>query len=57
MTEREKPRLLYVITDSGVGGSENVLNSLLVNHNKAVFDVAGIVVLKGIREMCIRDSL
>ena len=43
--------LLYVITDSGVGGSEKVLLTLLKNLNRELVRPVGVLVLKGKREM------
>lgn len=44
-------KILYVITDSGVGGSEKVLTSLLNGLDKEKFALVGVVVLKTQREM------
>jgi glycosyltransferase involved in cell wall biosynthesis len=44
-------RILYVITDSGIGGSEKVLLSLLEQKDPAAYLPCGVLVLKNRREM------
>ena len=46
-----KTRILYVITDSGTGGSENVLTQVYKNIDREKYEPCGIVVLKNKREM------
>lgn len=47
----ETIRILYVITDSGVGGSEQILSSILSLVDKNEFHPVKVVVLKKIREV------
>jgi len=47
-------RVVYVITDSGIGGSEKALLSVLEGIDRKRFDPAAVVVLKGRREMAER---
>ncbi len=44
-------RVLFVITDSGVGGTEKVLTELLDRLNPNKFLICGVLVLKGRRDM------
>lgn len=44
-------RVAFVITDSGIGGTEKVLLTLLRRMDRARFTPAGVVVLKTFREM------
>src|SRR4051812_5278425 len=48
------PRVLFVITDSGVGGTEKVLDVLLRNLDRKRVHPCGVVILKGKREMAAR---
>lgn len=47
---RVKSRILYIITDSGIGGSEKVVTELVTNISDSDFELIGIVVLKNKRE-------
>ncbi len=47
-------RILFVITDSGTGGTEKVLFSLLKNLPRDRFSIAAVVVLKQKREMAVQ---
>ena len=47
-------RVLYVITDSGVGGAEKILADLLKNLNRDRFSPVAVVVLKEKRESAAR---
>lgn len=44
-------KVVYVITDSGTGGSEQVLTQVLNRIDRDKFNPVGVVVLKGKREM------
>ena len=44
-------RVLYVITDSGIGGAEKALLTLLRGLDRARFEPCGVFVVKGRREM------
>ena len=48
--ERLNSRILYIITDSGIGGSERVLLSLLQSFKSEQIKPVGVVVLKNKRE-------
>lgn len=45
-----RTRLLYVITDSGIGGSEKILSDLLGGLNRDHVEPVGVIVLKKARE-------
>ena len=47
------PSVLYVITDSGVGGTEKALHNLLLHMDRQLVNPCGVVVLKNKREMAV----
>lgn len=47
------PSVLYVITDSGIGGTEKVLHNLLLHLDRKIVNPCGVVVLKNKREMAV----
>lgn len=50
----EKPRkILFIITDSGIGGTERVLHSLIKGLDPALFSPCAILVLKTKKEMAV----
>lgn len=48
------PRVLFVITDSGIGGAEKKLLDILKNLDRRVISPCGVIVLKTKREMAVQ---